>query len=293
MERKRFVKTVIIGGILLALFLIIVFGFSMLISIDPQMLPGDKVGLIEIVGPITSSQYIINQLHNYVEDDYVKSIVLRIDSPGGVVAPVQEIHEELTKINKKVVVSMGSTAASGGYYIACAADWIFANPGTLTGSIGVIMRFTKLEELMKKLGVDQEIIKSGKYKDAGSMYRDLTSEERELFQETMDDVHQQFLDVVVEGRKHKELTRGQIEIIADGRVMSGKQALDVKLIDQLGNLNDAIEYAGKLGGIEGKPKVIKIKRSRSLLERLADMIFDGKLDNIVSDHAVLRYELAL
>jgi len=292
MEKKtKITAIIIVGGIFLGLLLIILVGAVISIFGDPQMMPGDKVALVEVYGTISSSQGIVDQLHRYRDDDSVKAIILRIDSPGGVVAPVQEIHRELTKLQKKTVVSMGSTAASGGYYIACAADWIFANPGTLTGSIGVIMQLPKLGELMKKLGVEQEVIKSGRYKDAGSMHRKLTSEERELFQETIDDVSQQFVDAILEGRQHKGLTGEQIQEIADGRLLSGRQALERKLVDELGDLTDAIEYAGELGGIRGKPRVIKMKRSRSILERLTGGVFGSKLDQIVPHQASLRYEL--
>jgi protease-4 len=266
MERRRIITIIVFGGIFLALFLIILFAVAFLMFGDPQMLPGDKVALVELSGPIYSSQRVVDQLHRYRDNDSVKAIVLRINSPGGVVAPVQEIHRELTKMKKKVVVSMGSTAASGGYYIACAADWIFANPGTVTGSIGVIMQFAKIGELMEKLGIKREVVKSGDYKDAGSMYRELTPEERELFQDTIDDVYDQFVDAILEGRRHKELTRERIEEIADGRILSGRQALEENLVDELGDLSDAIEYAGKLGGIEGKPRVIKMRTRKSLLD---------------------------
>jgi protease-4 len=291
MERRRIITIIVFGGIFLALFLIILFAVAFLMFGDPQMLPGDKVALVELSGPIYSSQRVVDQLHRYRDNDSVKAIVLRINSPGGVVAPVQEIHRELTKMKKKVVVSMGSTAASGGYYIACAADWIFANPGTVTGSIGVIMQFAKIGELMEKLGIKREVVKSGDYKDAGSMYRELTPEERELFQDTIDDVYDKFVDAILEGRRHKELTRERIEEIADGRILSGRQALEENLVDELGDLSDAIEYAGKLGGIEGKPRVIKMRTRKSLLERLIRDVFGSELDQIVHDQAVLRYEL--
>jgi protease-4 len=277
---------VIFGGIFLVLFVII-------ISVIALLTAGEGVALVEVTGPIYSSRQVVDQLQKHKDDQFIKAIVLRINSPGGAVAPVQEIHRELNKIQKSVVVSMGSIATSGGYYIASAADWIFANPGTLTGSIGVIMQFPKWEELMKKVGVEQEIIKSGKYKDAGSIYRKLTSEEKELFQATIDDVHDQFLEAVLEGRQHKELTREEIEEIADGRLMSGRQALEGKLIDQLGDMNDAIEYAGKLAGIKGKPRVIQIKTRRSILERLIGDILGRELGRIIHDQSPLRYELPL
>ncbi len=277
---------VILGGIFLVLFVII-------ISVIALFVAGEGVALVEVTGPIYSSREVVDQLQKHKDDEFVKAIVLRINSPGGAVAPVQEIHRELSKIQKSVVVSMGSTATSGSYYIASAADWIFANPGTLTGSIGVIMQFPKWEGLMKKVGVEQEVIKSGKYKDAGSVYRKLTSEEKELFQATIDDVHDQFLEAVFEGRQHKELTREEVEEIADGRLMSGRQALERKLVDQLGDMSDAIEHAGKLAGIKGKPRVIQIRTRRSLLERLIGDILGSELNRIMQDQSPLRYEMPL
>ena len=275
----------------MGLLLVMLFAVAFFLFGDPQMLPGDKVALIEITGTIFNSQRVVDELDKYSDDDSIKAIVLRIDSPGGVVAPVQEIHRGLTKIQKTIVVSMGATAASGGYYVACAADWIFANPGTLTGSIGVIMHFPKYGELMKKIGVEREVIKSGSYKDASSPYRKLTPEERELFQETIDDVYDEFVDMIVEGRKHRDLSREQVQEIADGRLMSGRQALEKKLVDQMGGLSDAIEYAGELGGIVGKPRVIRTKSRRSLLERLTRGIFGSELEHFIQDQPTLRYQL--
>ena len=291
MGRGKVIAIVVSGGIALGLFLVMLFAIAFFLFGDPQMLPGDKVALIEITGAIFSSQRVLDELDKYSDDDSIKAIVLRIDSPGGVVAPVQEIHRGLTKIQKTIVVSMGATAASGGYYVACAADWIFANPGTLTGSIGVIMQFPKYGELMKKIGVEREVIKSGSYKDASSPYRKLTPEERELFQETIDDVYDEFVDMIVEGRKHRDLSREQVQEIADGRLMSGRQALEKKLVDQMGGLSDAIEYAGELGGIVGKPRVIRTKSRRSLLERLTRGIFGSELEHFIQDQPTLRYQL--
>ena len=252
---------------------------------------GDKVAIIDIVGAISSTETVIDQIHQYRDDQTVKAIVLRINSPGGSVAPVQEIYSELKKLEKPIVASMGSTAASGGYYIAAIADEILANPGTLTGSIGVIMQFTKLKGLYEKIGLEQEVVKSGRFKDAGSPVRDLTEEERALLQATLDDVHNQFIDAIFEGRE-EHLTREEIVGLADGRIFSGQQALEHKLVDRLGNLPDAIALAGTLGGISGKPKVLRTKRKLSLLERLLGATGKRRLDQLL-DHAgvTFRYEL--
>ena len=283
MEKKR-KATLIILGIFFGIILIII--YTSVLSNKLEL--GERIALIEVNGAIYSSEGMIDQIEKFNNDRSVKAIVLRINSPGGAVAPVQEIYKELKRVDKAIVVSMSSTAASGGYYISCAADYIFANPGTVTGSMGVIMRFPKLSGLMEKLGVDEAVVKSGKYKDSSSMYREFTTEERELYQEVVDDVHEQFLEAVLEGRKN--LTRAELETISDGRILSGKQALERKLVDELGDLNDAIEYAGKLVGIVGKPKVIQIKPRKTLMERILRDALGGKLDQFIHDQALLRYE---
>ena len=252
---------------------------------------GDKVAVIDITGAISRTQTIIDQIHQYRDDQTIKAIVLRINSPGGSVAPVQEIYSELKKLEKPIVASMGSTAASGGYYIAAIADEILANPGTLTGSIGVIMQFTQIKGLYEKIGLEQQVVKSGKFKDTGSPVRDFTDEERELLQTTLDDVHNQFIDAVFEGRQ-EHLTREEIVALADGRIFSGQQALEHKLVDQLGNLPDAIDRAGELGGIEGKPKVVRKERKTSMLERLLGSTGKENLDRLFDNAGVtFRYEL--
>jgi len=288
MESKKIIGIIILSGTVIILFLVVLPAmFDSSISFGIYR---GEVALVEIIGTITSSRDIIDELHRCNDEGSIKAIVLRIDSPGGIVAPAQEIYRELTKVEKKVVVSMGSIATSGGYYIACAADWIFANPGTLTGGIGTMMQFPKIEELSKKIGIDREVVKSSNYKDAGSIYRRLTPEEKKLFQETVDDVYDQFVNVIFDGRRHKGLTKKQIEEVADARVLSGKQALEKKLIDGLGNLDDAIEYAGKISGIKGKPRIVKKEVKRSLLERMLRGTIGSELDQILKDQISLRYE---
>ena len=283
-RRKKLIIIVIIGiGVLF--FLLV--GRTLV-----QSAPiGDKVAIIDITGVISRTETIIDQIHQYRDDQAIKAIVLRINSPGGSVAPVQEIYSELKKLGKPIVASMGSTAASGGYYIAAIADEILANPGTLTGSIGVIMQFTKLKGLYEKIGLEQQVVKSGKFKDTGSPVRDMTDEERELLQATLDDVHNQFIDAVFEGRQ-AHLTREEIVALADGRIFSGQQALGHKLVDQLGNLPDAIDRAGELGGISGKPKVVRTKRKTSMLERVLGSTGKENLDRLLDNAGVtFRYEL--
>ena len=277
------------------LILIVVIGVVFLLLIARTLVQsgsiGDKVAVIDIRGTISRTETIIDQIHQYRDDQAIKAIVVRINSPGGSVAPVQEIHSELKKLEKPIVASMGSTAASGGYYIAAMADEVLANPGTLTGSIGVIMQFTKIKGLYEKIGLEQQVVKSGRFKDTGSPVRDLTDEERELLQATLDDVHNQFIDAVFEGRQ-EHLTRAEIVALADGRIFSGQQALEHKLVDQLGNLSDAIDRAGELSGIEGKPNVVRTKRKTSMLERILGTTGKENLDRLLDNAGVtFRYEL--
>ena len=284
MKRKRFIKLFLVIGVVI----ILVFIIRALVG-DGTM--GEKVAVVDIIGSVTKSDKLIELIHQYRDDGSVKAIVVRIDSPGGSVAPVQEIYGELNKLNKPVVASLGGTAASGGYYIACAADEIFANPGTLTGSIGVIMQFVKLKGLYDKVGIDQQTVKSGKFKDTGSSLRNLTPEEKELLQETIDDVHRQFVDAIFDERSD-QLTRDEVHALADGRVFSGNQALEYKLVDTLGNLHDAIAQAAELGGIVGKPKITRVKQETTLLERIIGVAGQHTLDNFLDDTGVLfRYEL--
>jgi len=216
----------------------------------------EKIALVEISGQIFDSREVVRQLSKYRRDDDIKAILLRIDSPGGAVAPSQEIYDEVLRVradNKKIYASMGSLAASGGYYIAVAADRVFANPGTLTGSIGVIMAFGNAEKLMEKIGLEPQVVKSGKYKDVGSPARKMTAKERAYLQHVVDDVHQQFIDAVAKGRS---MSTNEARKLADGRVFTGRQALELKMVDEMGGLEDVIVKLGEAVGIEGRPKVI-------------------------------------
>ena len=237
---------------------------------------GEKVGVIELNGVIADSKQILEQIKNFRNNNSVKSIVIRIDSPGGAVGPSQEIYREIRKTieEKKVVASLGSIAASGGYYIASATDCIVANPGTITGSIGVILGYTNFEALFEKIGLSPVAIKSGKYKDIGSPVRKMTESERLLLQEFSDNVHTQFIDDVAQGRK---ISSAQVREIADGRIFSGEKAKTLGLVDRLGNLEDAIEWAGRLGGITGDISAIyppeeKLPFMKYLVDMSADHI---------------------
>jgi protease-4 len=221
----------------------------------------DRVALIRIEGVILDAQATISELKQYSENPLVKAIVLRIDSPGGGVVPSQEIHDAVKRVknksNKAVIASMGTVAASGGYYIAAATDRIIANPGTLTGSIGVIMEMANFEGLMKKVGVEGVVIKSGRFKDVGSPLRKMSDEERKLLQSVMDDVHHQFIQAVADGRS---LEVSDVEPLADGRIYTGRQAKDARLVDELGDLDDAIHIAADIAGMEGEPKVVEPRK---------------------------------
>jgi len=218
---------------------------------------GQKVAIIEIYGTISGSNDVIRQLKKYSKDSSIPAIVLDIDSPGGAVVPSQEIYEEVLKAKKagkKVVASLRSLGASGGYYIACSADTIVANPGTLTGSIGVIFEFPVVQELFKKIGVKFEVVKRGELKEVGTSFRSMTQEERDLLQSVIDDTYNQFVDAVKEGRG---LEREKILELADGRVFTGRQAKELGLVDELGDIEDAIKIAGKMGDITGVPRTIR------------------------------------
>ncbi|HSL91768.1 MAG TPA: signal peptide peptidase SppA [Candidatus Limnocylindrales bacterium] len=231
---------------------------------------GDKVAVLPVTGLIADSENTIDQLKKFAKDDSVKAIVIRINSPGGGVGPSQEIYEEVKKLKEKkvVVASMGALAASGGYYIACAAQKIYANPGTITGSIGVIMQFVNVKDLVEKIGLKGMVVKSGAFKDIGSPMREMKTEERELLQGVIDNVHSQFIAAVAEGRK---MDRENVMKIADGRIFSGEQAKALGLVDSLGNLEDAVADAGKMAKIEGEPRVVTPpKKKLSILELLKE-----------------------
>jgi protease-4 len=234
---------------------------------------GDKVAIIEIEGTIDSSEDIVRQLKKYDEDNSVSAIVLRINSPGGAVAPSQEIYNQILKTRENgtyVVASLSSIAASGGYYIACAADTIIANPGSLTGSIGVIFSYLTFEGLMDKVGVEYEVVKAGELKDVGNYSREMTQKEREMLQAALDDVHNQFVLAVSVGRN---LDIEQVEDLADGSIFTGNQALELGLVDKVGGFEDAISLAGQMAGLGDKPRTVReYPRRRTMLDYLAEQV---------------------
>jgi protease-4 len=227
----------------------------------------------------------------YREDRSIKGILLRIDSPGGAVVPSQEMYEEVKKTRdggKPVVVSMGSLAASGGYYVACGASKLVANRGSLTGSVGVISEILQLHEALNKLGIDVKTIKSGRMKDAGSSTRKMTEQDELYFQQLMDDVHRQFIDVV---RVERKMTKEQAKSLADGRVFTGEQAVANGLADTLGTYEDAIALAAELAGIKGQPSLVREVRRRSVWDGLLGGVGESVKDlkQEVLDRPILSY----
>ena len=253
-----------------------------------SMYSGEGVGVLQVDGAIEDSRSVLDELKRFADAPWIKAVVVRIDSPGGAVAPTQEIFEAIRKVKKKkpFIASMGGVAASGGYYIAAACDKILANPGTLTGSIGVIMQLSNVEDLMKKIGVKGVNIKSGPNKDIGSPLHPLSDEGRAILQGLVDDVHSQFVNAVAKGRSIDETV---VRKLADGRIYSGAQAKAVGLVDEFGTLDDAIEMAARRAGIEAKPAVYY---SRTEPERWWEKFFMGAMGwrFARSEKAWLRYE---
>jgi len=239
-----------------------------------------KVGIIAIEGTIGDAEELIEQIREFADDGRIKAVVLRIDSPGGGVAASQEIYQAVRELKKKkkVVASMGSVAASGGYLIAVAADRIVANPGSITGSISAVMRHANVEELMKKVGVRSSVVKSGKFKDIGSPTREMTAEERSLLQAIVDDIYDQFVRTIAENRK---LPLQRVLELSDGRIFSGRQAKDLGLVDDLGGLQDAVLLAGKLSGMEGRPEIVHgMKKKTTFLKYLMGSMTSAVVEEI-------------
>jgi protease-4 len=270
-KKKHPILTVlaILGGIALFLGATIVLILNF-VAPSSSLSFKEKVGIISIDGNISDSQAITSQLVKFKKDKGIKAIILRINSPGGAVGPTQEIHREVQKTiqTKKIVASMGGVAASGGYYIATAANMIVANPGTITGSIGVLMEFVRVEDLLDNIGINLEVLKSGEFKDTGSPHRSLTDRDRELINALIESIQEQFVEAVANGRK---LSVEEVREIADGSIFSGARAKELGLVDALGNFQDAVELAKEIANIEGDVTLVYSKRSN--LE-LWDLLFE-------------------
>ena len=275
------------GFLLVGLVIIVFYGLALLsfsvfsgksFKSPGSLVGGSAIGVIEINGIIMDSKEIVNQIVDFTKDSDIKAILVRIDSPGGAVGPSQEIHRELVRAatSKKVIASLGGTAASGGYYIACAANKIMANEGTLTGSIGVRMDFVNVEGVYKWVGLKTSVIKSGKYKDIGSASREMTPEEHELLQSVIDDVYSQFVDAVAQGRNMK---REDVVPFADGRIFTGRQAQKNGFVDEIGNFRDAVKLAATLVNIKGEPELVYPPKKHGM--ELFRMFFDEALSKAV------------
>ena len=301
-KRFSFLLGLFVLFVAFIILILLITGLTMLRTVLPSL--GESVAILEVNGPIMNTEPLIKILHQYRDSGAVKAIVVRIDSPGGVVASVQELYAELNKLRqqqtKPLITSLGNVAASGGYYVACGTDEIFANPGSLTGSIGVIFNLTNWEELIQKIGLKFEVVKSGPHKDIGSPTRPMTEEERRIMQEMIDDVYSQFFSAILDARadslreallkqrqakgdfSNQEATQEEIEeylrSLCDGRVFSGQQAYRFGLVDRLGNLQDAIDRAAKLAGIVGKPRVVTTRRKPSIFD-----IFTGSVNKVLQD----------
>jgi len=248
---------------------------------EPTTMPvigsGDAVAVIDLNGtitsdqpqPISSSLITPGQVKELLDQadslDQVKAVVIKVNSPGGSVVASDEIYHMLLDFDKPVVIWMGELAASGGFYISCAGDYVYAHPDTLTGSIGVISQFINAEQFLDKYGIEAVVITSGPHKDMGSLFRGMTDEEQEIWSEMIDQIYDDFVQIVADGRNLPEAT---VRELADGRVYTGQQALELGLVDAVGLTNDAIDKAAELGGIEGEPQVIELKPTPSLLESL-------------------------
>jgi len=268
MTKSRIGQALLFLAFLVASFVIVVVVVTIVVNDDEEtgdwteMLgTGNKIGVIHLEGSIMSSDAVLKQLRKFRKKSSVKAIVLRINSPGGAVAPAQEIYREIQKVSKKkpVVASMETVGASAAYYIASSTDRIVCSKGTITGSIGVIMMLPQIQKVIERVGVDVNIIKAGKYKDIGSAVRPLTEEERKILEGFASQIHEQFISDVAEGRKDK-IDREKLVSIADGSFFTGERAKELGLVDSIGNFYDAVKIAGALGGIKGEPELVYPKK---------------------------------
>lgn len=269
-------RTIVLSALATYLGVAVLFVVALSVSLAPSggggAVFGARVAIVELEGTIVDVDDLVRELKTHRDNPLVKAVVLRINSPGGVVGPTQELHAAVLRLReagKPVVASLGAVAASGGYYVAVAADKIYANPGTLTGSIGVIFQLPNLDGLMKKVGIDYVVVKAGRYKDIGNISRSMTPEERQVLQSLLDDVHAQFISAVATGRK---LDRAQVVGFADGRIVSGSQAKDLRMVDALGGLEEAVDGAATLAGLPKSPNVVGPRRRLSIMDLLRNQL---------------------
>jgi protease-4 len=269
-------RTIVLSALATYLGVAVLFVVALSVSLAPSggggAVFGARVAIVELEGTIVDVDDLVRELKTHRDNPLVKAVVLRINSPGGVVGPTQELHAAVLRLReagKPVVASLGAVAASGGYYVAVAADKIYANPGTLTGSIGVIFQLPNLDGLMKKVGIDYVVVKAGRYKDIGNISRTMTPEERHVLQSLLDDVHAQFISAVATGRK---LDRAQVVGFADGRIVSGSQAKDLRMVDALGGLEEAVDGAATLAGLPKSPNVVGPRKRLSIMDLLRNQL---------------------
>jgi protease-4 len=289
MKKLNLTTVLILAGFGLVFFVAIILLAALALSRDGGFigLGGDRIAVVYLEGVIFDSKTINEQLKMYGDDSRVKAILLRMDTPGGGVAASQEIADQVRWLRndkgKKVVISMGSVGASGGYYIACAADRIYANPGTITGSIGVIAEWVNYGNLLKWAQMQPEVIKSGEFKDVGAPTREITPKEREYLQGLINQMFEQFVSAVAEGRKD-HLTREQVKQLSDGRVYTGEEALREKLIDGLGNYDAALKGTAELVGIKGEPQIVTPPKPRR--GSILDLLTSTDVGGLLSNHAL-------
>ncbi|MGB5107617.1 MAG: signal peptide peptidase SppA [Candidatus Zixiibacteriota bacterium] len=294
-KARDIVIGVIIAGSFLAFFgmiaLMVVFGRSAEDSEFSFGGLGSRVAIINLYGIIDSPTEIVRQLDRWGDDESVKAIVIHINSPGGGVAASQEIYEKVLKVkretDKPIVASMESVCASGGYYVAAACDEIVADPGTITGSIGVIFQYPIVEDMFNKVGIQYQTIKSGNRKDIGSPFRKPTGGDSAVFQAVVDDTYHQFVDVIVANR---DLERAEVIKIADGSIYSGRQAQQLGLVDSIGTFEDAVDLAGELCGLGADPdRVREAPRRRSSIFDLIEGILHIDLSGLLESNQGLIY----
>lgn len=278
MRRHPILFAFVLLVLIAMVFSAVVFSVSAISGKRKSLLASEKVGVVTVEGVITDARDTVQQLEELGKDDSIRAVVVRIESPGGAVAPSQEIYGAVRELKKKkkVVASIGAIGASGGYLIACAADRIVANPGSITGSISTVMHLLNAEGLLSKIGLKPSVIKSGKYKDMGSPSREITPEERALLQSVIDDMNDHFIETIGGDRK---IAREKVKAIADGRIFSGRQAKQAGLVDELGDMNHAIALAGTMSGMKGKPEAVYLGKKKSYW----DVVFKNSLSALVSE----------
>ena len=277
--KKRSIITLIVvfGGLFIGLLVFI--GVLVMVFAADDLDDGPKIGVVELDGAITESESFIEDLERFQDDDDVEGLIVRIDSPGGAVAPSQELYGAIQRASeeKPLAVSLGSVAASGGYYAACGSDMIFSNPGTITGSIGVITQFFNVERLVDRTDIDVHTIVSGDFKNAGSPFEPFEDEHAEYFADMVFDIHDQFVEDVAECR---EMEIREVNRLADGRVYTGRQAYDHDLVDRLGSLHDAIDHIAEEADLDDPPVVYPPEEKLGIFGELFRVAVDSSVTEL-------------